>query len=173
MLKMELTTTALLVLTGSAILFARSTFAAESTNQIAEPFKVTVTSATNRVHLKEPFQLHLKVENVSTINQYIDTWTCAWLDNWRSDNSMVRDNFPGCNNNIPGRIELASGKSWENDWDQFTVESTLTNKIFFRMGFTPSVDIPFYVEKGKEMSPTNGDKNIYWSNKVTIEVIPN
>jgi hypothetical protein len=75
--KAKLTTKALAVITGSAVLFAclASVFL---WMMFREPFKVTVTPKTIRVHLKESFKLHLKVKNASWDNRPIDIWSCGW-----------------------------------------------------------------------------------------------
>jgi hypothetical protein len=80
--------------------------------------------------------------------------------------------FPywGCNNNIREEINLVSGDSWENDLDMATNELLPDGKVSLRFGFSPIYKM--VAENGNDMSPPNPDHRIYWSNKVTIEVIP-
>ena len=126
-----------------------------------EPFKVTVTPATVRVHLKEPFKLHLKVKNVSTENQHIETYLCSWFVNWTTDSSFVAFPAWSCDVNPSGEFELAPGKSWEKDLDMIVSKPIPTNHVSLHMGFRRSY-------KGGELDKSK----FYWSNEVTIEVIP-
>ena len=151
---------ALSVLTGSAVLFVclASVFL---WTMLREPFKVIVTPETVRVHLKEPFKLHLKVKNVSKENQHIETYLCSWYENWTTDSSVVTFPVWGCDVNPWGEFELAPGKSWEKDLDMTISKTIPTNHVSLHMGFRSSY-------KGVELDKSK----YYWSNKVTIEVVP-
>jgi len=168
--KTKFPTTALPIIIGSAILLAGIVSWLLLIN-LREPFKVMVTPEKIHVHVGKKFTLHLKVENVSNVNQHIDTWTCDWLGNWKCDNPAVRVNFGGCDVNVPGHFELKPGESWEEKWEWFTIESASTNKILFHMIFNPVNSVPDPFPDSQKFAKAK--KGRYLSNEVTIDLLPN
>ena len=137
----------------------------ESPKEIA-PFKIIVTPATNQVHRGEKFKVHLQVKNVTNTNQYFDTMSCGWDFNWITDGFVVGFEPWGCNSNIPEHIGLVPGESWEKDLDLTVNESAGTNKVSFRMGFTPDGMLT-------PRDPNPEKWKFYWSNFVTMNLVSN
>jgi hypothetical protein len=130
------------------------------------PFKIIVTPATNQVHRGGTFKVHLAVKNVTDTNQHIDTMSCAWYFNWTTD-SLVVDFEPwGCDRNFPTLFDLAPGQSWEKDLDLTASESVTSEKVSFRMGFTPDGMLT-------PRDPNPEKWKFYWSNFVTMNFISN
>ena len=129
------------------------------------PFKIIVMPATNQVHSGEKFKVRLRVTNITSTNQYFDTMSCGWDGNWRTDSLVVGFESWGCDANIEYHVELAPGKSWENDLDLMVNESVATIKVLFRMGFIPT--------GGLAPRDPNPEKwKFYWSDFVTMNLIP-
>lgn len=184
----KLKTMVLLALAGITIFCASPIFAADLTNTIeqtkeAEPFEIIATLLTNQMHinnLKEPLKIALEVKNVTNTNQSFEIMNCGWPSQWRSDSPFIGVATPlySCTRNFPIAIVLPPGKSWENEIKMWAPGPVSTNKISFRMGFAPLVWGPIdRYSSVHNSSQTNqfwidGEK-FYWSNEVTIDLIPN
>ncbi len=140
----------------------------EPAKEIA-PFKIIVTPATNQVHIGDKFKVHLQVRNVTNTNQYFDTMTCSWDENWTTDSLFVGSESWGCDRNVPVHVELdpgRPGRTWANDMDLVVNQSVRTNKFTFRMGFTPICH--------HAPHDSNPEKwKFYWSDFVAMNLIPN
>jgi hypothetical protein len=166
-------------------------FAADSmTNSVTgtnepSPFKIIVTSTKTRVHVGEPFNVALELKNVSSTNQSIGVWSCSWEENWRSSNP----NIPilgsiACLQNGVKHISLAPSELFKQKWEdgkeiQMQVLPTVkTNKITFRISFTPSTwgEIYFHDSSGKIVKTNQwwieDPKNTYLSDEITININP-
>jgi|SRR5581483_11358428 len=143
-----------LVLAGVAVLFSRPAPAADG------PFRVTATTSTNRVQLKKPFTLYLRVKNVSASTQEFETLVCSWWANWTLDNAYLQFPMWDCDFHPPYKVILRPGASWTNEVDMKISKSIPTNHLSLRVGFSPAVVNP------------NRDKNpmYQWSNEVRLEL---
>jgi len=144
------------VVLAAGMLFAASGIAAETA-----PFKVTVTASTNRIQLKKPFSLHVKVQNASSTTQEFEILGCRWFLNWTMESQSVQ--FPSwdCDYYPRVKIRLAPGKSWENDTTMTVGSGNSTNRIAFRAGFSPEPVLP---------NQRGGPPKYYWGNHVTLEI---
>ena len=160
------------LLFGGIIFFANQVFATDlainSVSQTNEPspFKITATPRTNQVHIMEPFKVSLEVENISKTNQSFVIMSCSWTDNWHSDNEMVGWKGWNCQSNFGYTKNMAPGEIFRQEGEMRVFRSALTNKVSFRMALHPGN----YNDPSTDLNYKRG-KN-YWSNEVTIEVIP-
>lgn len=179
-MKTKLTTT-LLALAGGIIVFANQTFAADATaNSVSQtnepsPFTIIVSPEKSRVHIKEVFKVELEVKNISNTNQSFAVMSCSWMEHWRSDNGQI-GTWPGwaCIANAPIKIELASGESWKKELKMWIPEPVSTNRVSFRMSFTPLPFevVPPHVENGKYVWQKKKGVKTYWSSESSININP-
>lgn len=168
----------LLVFTGGIILFANQIFAADSTNAVGQvnetsPLKIIVTPEKSRVHVKEPFTVSLEVKNVSNTNQSFTVMYCSWYEQWQPDNPAVQMIPWNCMMNYPMKVSLAPGQSFKEKVNNLGEEMKMqvitatTNKISFKMGFTPLVLTP-----DNQRHRYSRSEKTYWSDAVTVTVNP-
>jgi hypothetical protein len=176
---MKLTTPGLLILVGSIMLFSPSIFAADSKTNVleqtkeTEPFKIIVTPSKKRVHVKESFKVALEVKNITNTNRSFVVMSCSWDEHWRSDNPIIGSVTQFiCTMNYPMNVNLVLGESYKREGDMQLFQAISTNKVSFRMGFTPMDYTPLHMENGRFIPPVEKEgKKTYWSDEVTVEVI--
>ena len=127
----------------------------------AGPFKITATVSTNRIQLKKPFTLHLKVQNVSATTQEFETLVCSWWVNWTLASDQLQFPTWDCDFKPPYKVVLRPGVSWTNDVDLKIGKPLANNHISFRAGFSPSI-----VNPNRDKNPT-----YLWSNQVKLELV--
>jgi len=177
-MKISLITIFLALITGT-IFYSNLGFAADSLansfdlTNVPSPFQITLTPRKTRVHVMEPFKISLEVKNVSHTNQSFVVWSCSWPMNWRSSNPAVEWVGWSCAQNGAMKVNLASGESFKEtlfgeEKEMRVSQSISTNKISFRMTLHPGAAHRF-----GETIPDDEKGKLYWSNEVTIELIPN
>ena len=145
----------------------------------AQPFKVIVIPATNRVHLKENFKVAVKVRNQTSTNQNLCVMSCSWAQHWKTDSDFIVSHAMFvCWDNSPMRINLPPGDSYEKELPLWIPQPVSTNKISFRMVFNP-LNCPPPL-KGTNRSDFvswvdtsfRASTNTYLSDAISVEVIP-
>jgi hypothetical protein len=121
-------------------------------------FRVVVQPAKTQVHIRESFWVALIVENLTTTNQYVhkasQDWE-SWESQWQTSNPNIYLIHWDPAANVPFTIKIPPGGAYTNETQMSVEKPVSTNKLSFKVGFTPA-DI----------------KKTYWSDKVTIEIIP-
>lgn len=124
-----------------------------------EPFRILVKPKTKQVEVNRPFDVELRVINVSVSPQSFRAMSCSWYEHWKSSNLRVSWIGWGCKGNVPMPVKLAPGKAYEK---VLPMRATTTGLMSFRMGFTP---LQFDTGDGPRKQPA---KRTYWSSEVTI-----
>jgi hypothetical protein len=141
----------------------------------SEPFQITVEPKQHEVEVGKPFDVVLRVTNVSPAPQsfwvMLTTWDGAWISNnpritWLPFNSWK--NFP-----IP--LRLSPGEVYEKT---LAIKAIGSGQLSFKMGFMPGIvsDKPT-IDGRPNPLPFRGDNKFflpsertYWSSEVTVEV---
>jgi hypothetical protein len=118
-------------------------------------FRVVVEPAKTKVHVRESFMVALRVENLTTTNQYVPTESQGWQSQWRVSKTNPSLIYLAATANIPITIKIPPGGADTNEMQMLVNKPVTANKVSFQMGFTP-----------------HDTKTTFWSNEVTIEVIP-
>ncbi len=86
------------------------------------------------------FEAHCIVTNVSKSRQTIETMSCSWNENWRTNDKRIY--CPGweCAKNAAVSITLAPGKSYEKVLPLSALPQAKGKALRFRIGFTPRFD---------------------------------
>ena len=178
-----------LVAIGCAAFSSNSVFASGSvTNSVSQtnelsPLQIIVTPRKTRVHVGEPFKVSLEVKNVSNTNQQFKVWSCGWSQNWKSSNPVIRFREWNCRANWPMDVHLAPNASFKEElngkeMDMEFIQTGSTNKVAFRMGFTPTVwgDVRIYNPNNNGWRTNQwwieDHTRIYWSDEVSININP-
>jgi hypothetical protein len=130
--------------------------------------RVVVVPSKTRVRVGKKFELELRVENISKIDQAIAAWTCSWEFGWRCSDKRIFSASPmSCDFNFPYSVIVPPGEAYKNTFSAIVKDDDAIGKISFHMGFSSFKDILF----GKNQSRHEYYQPI-WSEPVTIEVVP-
>ena len=171
----------LLVLAGGIILFANQTLAADATTNFVSqtnepsPFKITVTPTKKEFHINEIISIHIKIENVTKVDQSVVMWSCSWWMQFPITNEQLRI-WPGyiCDSNVPLAVDIPPGKPCERELKLVVSGPVPTNRISFRVRFVPLDYTGWRSENGQIVFPIVKDsKTSYLSDEATIHLIPN
>lgn len=122
----------------------------------ADTLTVTIKAQENRVRVKEPFKVDLRVVNSSKSAQSFQVMSGSWYDYWKSSNERVSAvAFPDPAKNVMMTVKLEPGEAYEKTLPMLLVAGRPQEKVPFKMGFTPI-----------------GNKQPYWSNEITLQVEP-
>ena len=114
---------------------------------------MVVEPAKTKVHVRESFMVALRVENLTATNQYVHTESQGWQSQWRVNNTNLSLMPLVATANIPITIKIPPGGAYTNEIQILVEKPVPANKLSFQMGFTP-------------------ESVTFWSNEVTIEVVP-
>ncbi len=127
--------------------------AAEVANTNA--LRVIVKPSKTKVRVNEPFEVALRVENVSTTNQHVRVMNCSWDEHWKTSNNNITWHRWNCTRNFAVTIDLAPGGAYTNRMELLVPAPSANGKLSFRMGFTPIAST-----------------STLWSDDIMIEVMP-
>ena len=115
------------------------------------------------------FSIHFRVSNPSNAPCAIAVMTCSYWQHWQTDNKTVSVNVWGCNKNGLSGVGLDSTNVYSGDVPIIVRHDTKPGQLSFRMAFTPRTN------RGTDnfsMAQTNWAKGTFWSNEITIQVVP-
>jgi hypothetical protein len=145
-----------------ALVLSGGLFGCSTSNQHrsdTNSLKVVVKLDKTQIHVREHFNLALRVENPTTTNQFVRVMSCSWWQQWRPSNPSIYFWQEPCTWNAPTSLKIPAGGTITFDLEVYVSEpisiDPVTRKLSFQMGFTP-ID----------------SKKTFWSKEMTIQVIP-
>ncbi|MEO7298526.1 MAG: hypothetical protein ABI042_08120, partial [Verrucomicrobiota bacterium] len=117
--------------------------------------RVVIKPTKTDVRLREPFNVELRVENQTTINQTARVMNCSWDEHWKSSSTNVSWLGWDCSKNFAVDVEIPPGGAYTNNLDIVIPGPVSQKTILFRMGFTP-MDC----------------QTTFWSDAVKLDVLP-
>jgi hypothetical protein len=126
--------------------------AAEAAN--SNSLRVIVKPSKTQVRINEPFQVALRVENVSATNQHLRVMNCSWDEHWKTSNTNITWLDWNCSKNFAATVELTPEGAYTNRMEMLVPTPSANGKLSFRMGFTP-IDGPVTL----------------WSDEVVIRIL--
>jgi len=123
-----------------------------SSDAKAQPFAVTIGVAETQIKAGKPFDVNLRIVNVSQKTQTFRAMTCSWPEHWKSSNYHVTGAGTTCRKNSLETITLKSGEAYEKTLSMSVDKVESPKPIAFRMGFTPF-----------------SSKTTYWSNVAVLQ----
>jgi hypothetical protein len=115
--------------------------------------RVVVIPSKTEVHVKEKFNVALRVENLTTNNQTVRVMSCSWDEEWKTSNTNIAWLGWGCIKNNIHSVEISPGGAYTNELEMLIPEPISKKTLSFRMGFTP-ID----------------SKQTFWSDEVKLNV---
>jgi uncharacterized protein (TIGR03067 family) len=114
---------------------------------------VTIKPQKKQVRAKEPFDVDLRVVNLSKSPQSFRVMNCSWYEHWKSSNGRVSWQGWDCAENAAVTVKLDPGEAYEKTLPMLLLAGKPLEKVSFKVGFTPI-----------------GSKQTYWSNEVTVQI---
>ena len=122
------------------------------------PWKAEIKLSQTSVKNNDSFLVSAAIRNTGGEEHVLGVYTCSYANQWRADNSVVLVPGDSCMRNVPRKIRLGSGGSYEKKvlvQVALPTGKTPNESITFRLGFLDAL-------------MSNGPR--IWSNAVTISV---
>ena len=120
------------------------------------------------------FKVRFRVSNPAATPCAIGVWTCGYCLQWGTDNTNVYVEVWGCDSNWPYGVFLDSTyiakDVYEGELPIMVRTNTKLGNISFRMCFIPEKKEKCNDNPSNTL--TNWAEGKYWSNPVTITVVP-